>query len=152
MWDAASPYVTVTGSLAWLWPDPIRARLARLPRGTIIVHGDAGRGADRFADIAADQLGFECERFPADWSPTDETPPWALRRRRNGELYDVRAGHLRNAAMLDAYPPRLVLAFQLDGSGGTANCISEALRRGVPVELDRRWSTQQSNVTMSLWS
>jgi hypothetical protein len=151
VWDPESPYVTVTGSLAWRWYEPIYRRLAQLPRGTVIVHGDAGRGGDRFADMAADQLGFECIPFPADWSVREDTPLWARRRRRDGEMYDVRAGHMRNCAMIDAYPPRLVLAFLLDGSGGTKHCIGYAAQQGIPVVLDERWSASEPNVTMTLW-
>jgi hypothetical protein len=60
---------------------------------------------------------LEERAFPADW-------------RGKGR----RAGILRNLAMLDDEPDR-VLAFQRNGSRGTQHTIDEARRRGIPVEV-----------------
>lgn len=134
-----SPYVFVCGSVEWCWFEPIYAELRALPRGTIIVHG-AARGADSLADTAAKRLGFDVEPVPAKWEVGPDTPPGAVRRRRGGELYDVRAGYLRNIEVLDRYRPRAGLAFQLDRSGGTAQMVREARKRGIPVKVTSRFS------------
>lgn len=129
----------VCGSVEWEDFDAILARLSRLPRGTIIRHGMA-RGADEKAGIAARRLGLGEQPRPAAWKPTADTPAYRIRRGRHGP-YDVAAGFIRNIAMLDEDPvPVLVLAFQLDGSGGTQQCMDEAEKRGIPVEVERRWT------------
>ena len=58
--------------------------------------------------------------LPADWS-------------RHGR----RAGVLRNLAMLDEQPTR-VLAYHRAGSPGTTHTITEARRRGIPVVVHTR--------------
>lgn len=129
--------VVVTGSRDWTDRKAIEDRLRQLPPGSTIVHGDA-RGVDRIAAAIAKRLGFTVIADPADWRVTPETPRWAIRRRPNGALYDVRAGHLRNVRMLELYRPHLVLAFRLNGSPGTTGCMEEARSRGIATEvLDR---------------
>lgn len=80
------------------------------------MHGDA-HGPDRLAASYAEGLGFEVEDYPADW-------------KRNGR----RAGILRNLDMLEAKPD-LVIAFWDGKSRGTNHTISEARKRGIPVEV-----------------
>lgn len=76
-----------------------------------VIHGDC-RGADRFAEESARDLGYEVQAFPADWS--------------RGR----RAGPERNSRMLNEAPD-LVLAF---GRGrGTDGMVRMAERRGFPV-------------------
>lgn len=82
-----------------------------------VIHGACPTGADYYTDIVADALGFHVRRFPADW-----------------ETHGRRAGILRNLAMLDTEPDR-VLAFQRNGSRGTQHTITEARKRGIPVEV-----------------
>lgn len=108
--------VLVCGSRDWQDAEAIRARLVELPRGSEVIHG-AARGADSIAATIARGLGLTERAFPADW-------------RGKGR----RAGILRNLAMLDEEPDR-VLAFQRAGSRGTQHTIDEARRRGVPVEV-----------------
>lgn len=108
--------VLICGSRDWPRPADIGRRLARLPRGTEIIHG-AARGADQTAAIYARSLGIPERAFPADW-------------RGKGK----RAGILRNLAMLDEEPD-LVIAFQHNGSSGTQGTIDEARKRGITVEL-----------------
>jgi hypothetical protein len=96
----------------------IRRRLAKLPRGSEIIHG-AARGADQKAGIAARALGLKETAFPADW-------------RGQGS----RAGVIRNLFMLDQ-EPGLVLAFWDGESRGTQHMIDEAHRRDIPVEIVR---------------
>lgn len=74
--------------------------------------GDA-RGFDR---CARDYCGYDIDHpnvFEADW-----------------ELHGRKAGPIRNAAML-ATEPDLVIAFP--GGKGTANCVAQARKLGIPV-------------------
>ena len=108
--------VLVCGSRDWHRGDIIRERLAKLPRGTVIMHGRC-RGADMLADVNAKSLGFHVQVFPADWNE-----------------YGRSAGVRRNLVML-AQKPDLVLAFHLNGSTGTQHVIDEAVKRGIPFEV-----------------
>lgn len=108
--------VLVCGSRDWNRPTEIGRRLAKLPRGAEIIHGGA-RGADVFAGIYARALGIPETEYPADW-------------RGKGK----RAGIIRNLAMLDS-EPNLVIAFWDGESTGTAHTITEARKRGIPVEV-----------------
>ena len=79
-----------------------------------IVHGDAS-GADRLAAEEARDLGMRVEAHHAEW-----------------HLHGKRAGPIRNRQMLGAGGGAdLVIAFP--GGRGTAHCVSEARRRGIPV-------------------
>lgn len=49
--------VLVTGATAWADAEAIRAELAQLPPGSVVVHGDAP-GADALAGAAARDLGL----------------------------------------------------------------------------------------------
>lgn len=126
--------VVVSGDRDWprTQPDPIRRRLARLPLGTVLLHGDCreavtkGRGwggVDTHADHIGRALGFTVYPRPADWNR------------------GPRGGPERNRAMLDEAEATgqrvLVLAFHpnLAASKGTADMVQEARRRGIPVEV-----------------
>ena len=104
------------GSRAWEHPTWIGRRLADLLRGSEVIHGGA-RGADTYAGLYARALGFTETVFPADW-------------RGKGK----RAGIIRNLEMLDQKPD-LVIAFWVGASTGTHHTITEAERRGIPVEV-----------------
>lgn len=108
--------VLVCGSRSWSRPTLIGKRLAKLPRGTEVIHGGA-RGADEFAAIYARALGLKETAYPADW-------------RGKGR----RAGIIRNLEMLDQNPD-LVLAFWDGESRGTQHTIDEAESRGIRVEI-----------------
>lgn len=118
------------------WEDEwlIRGRLAELPEGTTVIAG-AAKGADAMAAQAARDMGMEVIEVPAAWDVTDATPPWAIRYTRAGRRYDMRAGTLRNAAMLELEPD-VVLAFTDALEGGTEDCAMQAKKRGIPVELN----------------
>ncbi len=98
----------------------IRDVLSKLPPDTTIIHGDA-RGADTIAGEEAHALGFEVIAVPAQW-----------------RVHGRAAGPIRNRVMLAMNPSR-VLAFHDDilNSKGTRDCVLEARRRGIPVELHR---------------
>ena len=111
--------VLVCGSRSWTSPYPVRLRLydlAQANRDLIVIHG-AARGPDRAADDAAKDFHLRSEAFPADW-----------------EKHGKRAGFVRNLQMLDEEPD-LVLAFWDGKSRGTEHTISEARKRGIPVEV-----------------
>ncbi len=91
-------------------------RMSELPTPTHVIHGDAP-GADRMAKQAAERHGHNVQPFPADW-----------------ETHGKKAGILRNLRMLDE-GPELVIAFWNGASRGTAHTISEAKKRGIPVEV-----------------
>ena len=83
-----------------------------------IIEGGA-RGADHLGYSAALQLGIPTTRVDADW-----------------EHYGRAAGPIRNRQMLDMVPD-VVLAFHdhIAESKGTRDCITEARRRHIPVEI-----------------
>lgn len=108
--------VLVCGSRGWTDTHAIRDRMADLPASSIILHGKAP-GVDTFAGWIANDLGFTVREFPADW-----------------ERYGKRAGIVRNLAMLDESPD-LVLAFWDGESSGTRHTVTEARKRGIPVEV-----------------
>lgn len=108
--------VLVCGSRGWYDTDTITLRLLDLPTDTYIIHG-AASGADQLASEAAAHLGLLQRAFPADW-------------RKHGK----KAGILRNIQMLDEQPD-LVIAFWMGQSRGTSHTITEARKRGIPVEV-----------------
>lgn len=94
----------------------LKDKVAKGERLTVI-HGDA-TGADQGAHMVSDYLGCNEYRFPAEWAALGKA-----------------AGPRRNAEMLDTVRPDIVLAFPLGESRGTRDCIREAVRRGIPVEV-----------------
>jgi hypothetical protein len=94
----------------------IHKRLQALPEGTTILHGGA-HGVDMWVDAIAYGLGIKTRVYLADW-----------------EHYGRSAGILRNNDMLDL-KPNLVIAFWNGFSRGTRHTISEARKRGIPVEV-----------------
>lgn len=119
--------VVVCGSRDWADGAAIQRRLRALPgedEDITIIHGACSRkingrevSADMLADKTALALGFKVEGYPADW-----------------QRHGGRAGRIRNREMLDRCPD-LVLAFQRNGSRGTQDCVDEARRRGIAVEV-----------------
>lgn len=81
---------------------------------THVIHGSA-EGADLLADQWAWKNGIQPVACDANWS-----------------RYGKRAGHERNSRMLDLYPI-LVVAFP--GGAGTMNCVEQAQRRGIEVQM-----------------
>ncbi len=87
-------------------------------RNWMVIEGDAP-GADRIAGSVADALGMPHAKLAANW-----------------DYYGRAGGPIRNRWMLDLGPD-LVLAFHpdLSKSKGTKDCVEEALRRGIKVEV-----------------
>lgn len=116
--------VLVTGDREWTDRAMIRRELAKLPSGTIVVHGGA-RGADTIAGEIAKELGFVVRVYPADW---------------NGQ--GKAAGPIRNSTMLvrehrPEEPINLVLAFHhdLSKSRGTRDMVTKSKNAGIDVRL-----------------
>ena len=110
--------ILVCGDRDWTDIWTIYDVLNKYPRDTIILHG-AARGADTMAGTIAKKLKFTIHSCPAQW-----------------EKYGKAAGPIRNRQMLDMNPD-LVIAFHnnIEKSKGTKDCIKEAEKRGIPVEL-----------------
>lgn len=100
------------------WLKRIRERFERLPESSVIIEGGA-RGADLLARTAAEDTGLDVVELPANW-----------------KKYGLPAGPIRNRKMLDLQPD-LVIAFHpdIDSSSGTKDCVAEARRRGITVEI-----------------
>lgn len=81
-----------------------------------LVTGACPTGADAIAEDIARMFGWAIERHPADWS------------------LGRRAGPLRNQAMVDLGAD-VCLAFQLEGSRGTRDCIDRAEHAGIDVYI-----------------
>ena len=108
--------VLVCGSRDWWDRARIDKRLDELPISAMIIQGGA-RGADNCAALYATDHGMPLVIVPANW-----------------EKFGKRAGFLRNNWMLDLAPD-LVIAFHKNNSPGTQSTITEARRRGIPVEI-----------------
>jgi hypothetical protein len=80
---------------------------------TAIIHGAAG-GADTLARDWAVSRGIHAAAFPAEWKAFHEA-----------------AGPIRNAYMLVAGKPELVVAFP--GGRGTSDMVAKARKAGVDV-------------------
>jgi|SRR5579872_879750 len=80
-----------------------------------LVHGDA-RGADTYAEVVAQFLGFTIERHPAEW-----------------KKYGSAAGPKRNKEMLDSGVDYWI-AFHndLESSKGTKNMVKLLQKAGIP--------------------
>ena len=138
--------VLVTGSRDWKDVRAIEQALLAyhpadeqgfdLPDKPTLVSGACPRGADRMAETAARFLGWHIERYPADWSAPcrPECKPGHRRPTLGGRggTYCPAAGNYRNQRMVDAGAD-VVLAFQLNGSRGTQDCIDRAEAAGLSV-------------------
>lgn len=109
--------VIVTGSR--IWPSStVIAKALRDLDPELVIHGNA-RGADQMAHQWAIANELQVHVFPAKWKSTP----------------GLRAGHIRNGWMLDAYPNTLVIAFPYGIAKGTRNCINQALHKGHVVRV-----------------
>lgn len=86
--------------------------------GHVLISGDA-RGADTYADVVGQLLGFTIERHPADW-----------------ETHGRAAGPVRNKAMLSSGVDDCI-AFHddLGSSKGTKNMVEQLERAGISYTL-----------------
>lgn len=98
---------------------------------TEVVSGCAP-GGDFLGEQYAMHLGLPVKKFPAAWDDL-EAPGAVVRRRRNGEQYNVRAGFDRNLAM--ARYGEALIALWDGNSTGTADMILQAHRHGLRVHV-----------------
>lgn len=112
--------ILITGSRHYLAASKIRDAIklvsAGVPHAEItIVHGGAP-GADMAADYIAKFNKMNVEAHPADWSTGKSAGP-----KRNQEMVDLGAD--------------ICLAFPLEDSRGTWDCIKRANQAGIPVMI-----------------
>lgn len=104
--------VIVTGGRDYSDVEKIR-QVLNLLDVDLLIHG-ACSGADTLAKEWGDYHGVKQHSFPvteAEWNKIGKS-----------------AGPIRNIRMLEAYPNAVLVAFP--GGKGTANCITEAKKRG----------------------
>lgn len=128
--------VLVCGSRDWTDRETIREWIRKLPKGSIVVHGNNGerdhrgvaiKGADIIAGDEASAVDFEVRPYPASWKE-----------------YGDSAGPKRNQQMVDVEQPDVVIAFTealMRGKGtmtrptGTTDCVMRALAAGIRVTI-----------------
>lgn len=131
--------ILITGSRVWTNADMMRRALSdaigAVSGPVVVVHG-AARGADSLAHEIAPGFGphVTCESWPADWDGPcrPACKPGHRRHRQDGAEYCPAAGAYRNQQMIDAGAD-VVLAFPLNESPGTRDCIRRAERAGIRV-------------------
>lgn len=117
----------VTGSRDWPWPDAVGDELDKIldsPHGPtlIVVQGYSGN-----VDMAAyDWAAYEEALNIQDVKPESHEANWK-------EL-GKKAGPLRNKEMVDMGAD-LCLAFRLNKSRGTTDCMDRCYQAGIPVRL-----------------
>lgn len=107
--------VLITGSRSWTDVSCIRAALALVAEthsSITLVSGACPKGADMLCEMVATEMGWDVERYPADWA-----------------RYGKEAGRVRNALMVDTSPD-MVIGFIHNNSGGTAHTIRLAKKNG----------------------
>lgn len=113
--------VLITGSRDWhdwvVMRAALRAVFEEFGPPITIVHG-AARGADSMAEY----LGVKAHRFGVATEP----------HRAKWDIYGKRAGHVRNALMVELGAD-ICLAFIKDGSPGATGCALLAEHAGIPV-------------------
>lgn len=117
-WEICKVKILVCGARDWFNWKLLEGCLLAHPPGTHIIEGGA-QGADTMARQFAIGRKWPYTEVPADW-----------------KLHGKAAGPIRNRVMLDMKPD-LVIAFHTDpGLGkGTKDCVEEARRRGIPVDV-----------------
>lgn len=110
--------VVICGSRDWAYPQPVTDRLKQLPPLSTVIEGGCD-GADLMARRIALRLGHDVIEYPANWEGRSKA-----------------AGPIRNRKML-SLKPDLVIAFHNDlaSSKGTKDCVDEARKRGIQVEI-----------------
>ncbi len=109
--------VLITGSRDFPDLSIVAEEMHALPKGTLVVVGDA-RGVDFAAASAARAAGLEVEVHPAQW-----------------KLHGKGAGPIRNRVMVARVRQSggRVVAFWDGISRGTADCVRQAKEAGLPV-------------------
>lgn len=115
------------GNKPYVWAAWDRVLRERGP--FILVSGQCETGADRFSEEWAGERGITVDPFPAKWDDT-QAPGAVVRRRRNGQPYNLLAGFWRNQEMVDSGLDGCV-AFP--GGTGTADMVRRCEAAGVKV-------------------
>lgn len=109
----------ITGARTWTDPQPIKDAIDEFllaydlpPNEVIFIHGDAP-GADTLGGEIAYDMGMQVDSYPANWN-----------------RYGKAAGPIRNKQMVDLKPD-VCIAFLVEGSRGTKNCIELAEKAGI---------------------
>jgi hypothetical protein len=120
MTEATPPRILFCGSRDWTDRKAIADVMKLLPKGTVIIEGEAP-GADSIAREEALRLGFIVVPFEANW-----------------KKFGRAAGPIRNARMLDQGRPDAVVAFHddIEASKGTKNMLKQAREAGLPTFLN----------------
>ncbi len=113
--------ILVTGSRYWSDWDKLSRALKKFASYStdkvVIVHGDCPTGADFLAEQWAKDHGFTTEKYPANWTK-----------------YGRSAGPKRNQVMVNLGAD-LCVAFPLDSSRGTVDCMNKAKAAGIPIKV-----------------
>ena len=110
--------ILISGDRKWFDYPKMKSRMLKIPAGSTIIQGGA-KGADIMSAVIAKELGLEVIQVNAEW-----------------DKYHRAAGVIRNRVMLDM-KPGMVIAFHsnIENSKGTKDCVIEARKRGIPVEI-----------------
>lgn len=119
--------ILITGSRDWTNTNTIHRAVSEWVRDnvpqnevTILVHGDASRGADRMArDLARAMWWLQEEAHPADWDGQGRA-----------------AGFIRNQLMVNLGAD-ILLAFIRNNSKGATHTLNLAINSGIPVLVFR---------------
>jgi hypothetical protein len=117
--------VLVFGSREWVQEGVILRILSKLPKDTILIHGNA-RGADKAADRVGRSLGFEIRTYPVTPEEWDE--------------FGKAAGHMRNAKMLASEHPDSS-GVKLDKAYGfSTGPVTKTQNRGTHDMMEKLWA------------
>lgn len=123
--------ILITGSRYYTNEAEMRRWISSLNHDDIVVHG-AERGADHLADRLAKERGLKTEPWPAGWVE-----------------YGRGAGPIRNQEMVNAGAD-LCLAFPLELSRGTWDCVGRARKAGIPVVVIGDNQPQQAQLPLTM--
>lgn len=108
--------ILVTGSRNYKDITKVSEVLSSYEGTHTLVHGGA-KGLDDLANQVATALGWKTEVFPADWKNQGKA-----------------AGPLRNQQMVNTNPD-ICIAFPLEGSRGTWDCVKRAKNSNIPIRV-----------------
>ena len=116
--------VLVTGSRDWddqvqLYTAFTAVFLDARKETVSLVSGNCPTGADKMAEDLFEAMGYEVERYPADWS------------------LGKKAGYLRNKAMVDSKPD-LCVGFVKNNSRGASMTVKLAQDAGIETYIYRQ--------------
>lgn len=124
--------ILVCGSRNWGNRKAIQRELAKLPQGTIIIHGACPTGADKMVDEEARKRGFEVRPYPADWDAyRDSANPKAAGPARNSQM--IREEHPDKNGVPISFG--LAFAEDLKRARGTTDLVTKAGKAGIKMTV-----------------